>query len=328
MAERSARDILNFLDYKSKFVYFPDLEIRVPETDQKGYMDKITFSFRNEELVVSDLFIAYAAALYQFTTQSVIASTVKVFGKLWPEKRIPKNATQSELYNRIKKMCAMGMLRRYVYELNGQNIVLFSTTTEGNRIIYQLLKLRTDPRAEKDLLPPSEIVSFAAASLICCELLKSDKLIEFRFMPSFSQEKKYTFYAEFVHITEQNLTIVQPIYTKTDRNRYTEAEWLTYQEDKMKALSRYIQVQEENGYEKIQLILVLQDKADFLTVSTWVVNIFPEKLIDNIYFTSEGALKSGSSLSSSLIRISKVVNDGRSRKVSAISSNLTSNFFK
>lgn len=307
MEGRSAREILEFFDYKSKFMYQEGMEITVPESDRRGSMDKISFSFRNEEVVLSDLQIAYVVSLFQFTIPPVIAETIQVIGRMWSEKHIPKEATRDELLNRIKKMCGMGILRRYVYDLNGQNIVLYSSTVEMNKIIHQLLKYKTDGRPEKDILPPIEIISFAAASLIACELLKSESLVRFRFMPSFVYlEERHTFYAEFIHQrTESSYTILQPIFTKVDKKRYTEQEWFEYQKEKIKVLHQYMEYQSKKE-KLVQLIVVLQDKQDFIKVSTWIVNEFPMQWLEHIYFTSEGALKSGESFNQSIIKISKI----------------------
>lgn len=242
--ERSAREILSMLSHKSKFVYTDEMEISVPETDRKNSMDKIAFSFRNEEVVLSDLFIAYAVSLFQFTIPPVIAETIQVFGNLWPDKYIPKNATRDELSNRIKKMCGMGILRRYVFVKDEKNIVLYSATYEINKLIYQLLKYKTDARTEKDILSPVEIVGMAAASLICCELLKSTYLKSFRFMQSFHVEGygRYTFYAEIQHHCQSSYsnTIVEPFFSKIDMKRYTKLEWQEYLNKKLHVLNLYM----------------------------------------------------------------------------------------
>lgn len=325
MEGRSAREILECFDYKSKFIYREGMEITVPESDRKGSMDKITFSFRNEEVVLSDLQIAYVVSLFQFTIPPVIAATIQVLAKTWPEKHIPKETTRDELLNRIKKMCGMGILRRYVYELEKQNIVLYSSTIEINKIIHQLLKYKTDGRPEKDILPPVEIISFAAASMIACELLKSESLVHFRFMPSFVYlEERHTFYAEFTHQwSESRYTILQPVFTKVDKKRYTEQEWFEYQKEKIKVLHQYMEYQSKKE-KLVQLIIVLQDKQDFIKVSTWIVNEFSMEWLEHIYFTSEGALKSGESFNQSLIKISKAsFNEANQEfKASAITINI------
>lgn len=325
MEGRSAREILESFDYKSKFIYQERMEVTVPESDRRGSMDKISFCFRNEEVVLSDLHIAYVVSLFQFTIPPVIAATIQVLGKTWSEKHIPKEATRDELLNRIKKMCGMGILRRYVYDLDGQNIVLYSSTVEINKIIHQLLKYKTDGRSEKDILPPIEIISFAATSLIACELLKSESLVSFRFMPSFVYlEERHTFYAEFIHQrSESSYTILQPVFTKVDKKRYTEKEWFDYQKEKIKVLHQYMEYQSQKE-KLVQLIIVLQDKQDFIKVSTWIVNEFPIKWLEHIYFTSEGALKSGESLNKSMIKISKTSFDEANQefKVNAITINI------
>lgn len=314
--ERSARDILSTFDFKSKFIYKPNMEVYIPETDRKGSMDKISFSFRNEEVVLSDLYIAYAISLYQYTIPPVVANTITILGKLWPEKFVPKNATREELTSRMKKMCGMGMLRRYVYELNEQNIVLYATTVEGNKILHQLLKLRTDARYEKDILPEIDIISMAAASLLCSELLKSNGMKEFRFSPTFMDgEDRHTFYAEFVHETQgSNFTVVQPMFMKVDNRRFTQKEWEEYQKNKLRVLSKYMEYQKMKRSQQVHLILVLQDKEDFILVSSWVVTIFSKEWLDNIYFTSESAIKSTNGLNGSLIKISDCTYDEATKK--------------
>ena len=57
------------------------------------------------------------------------------------------------------------------------------------KVIYQALKLNTDARHEKDILPLLEIVEKAAASLIVCELMKSPYLKEFDFMPVYQDKE-------------------------------------------------------------------------------------------------------------------------------------------
>lgn len=172
MEGRSAREILESFDYKSKFIYQGGMEVTVPDSDRRGSMDKISFCFRNEEVVLSDLHIAYVVSLFQFTIPPVIAATIQVLGKTWSEKHIPKEATRDELL--------------------------------------------------------------------------------------------------------------------------------------------------------VQLIIVLQDKQDFIKVSTWIVNEFPIKWLEHIYVTSEGALKSGESLNKSMIKISKISFDETNQefKVNAITINI------
>lgn len=103
---------------------------------------------------------------------------------LWSQKRVSRYTDRDALHSRIKKMCSMGILRRFVYTKDSNNIVLYSTTLEFCKVIYQALKLNTDARHEKDILPLLEIVK-KAASLITNELMKSPNLKEFDFMPAY-----------------------------------------------------------------------------------------------------------------------------------------------
>ena len=53
-----------------------------------------------------------------------------------------------------------------------------------------------------------------------------------------------------------------------------------------------------------QTIFVVEDKADFKILSTLICNLFPEDMLGQLYFTSEGALRSGGfDLKNSMIRI-------------------------
>ncbi len=102
-------------------------------------------------------------ALYKYTIPKVVSETIQVLGRLWPKKNNPKYIDRDALLSWIKKMCSMGMLRRFVYTKEGNNIVIYSTTPEFCKVIYQALKLNTDAKHEKDILPPLESVEKAAA---------------------------------------------------------------------------------------------------------------------------------------------------------------------
>ena len=129
-------------------------------------MERIATYYHGEQFALSDLYIGYAVSLYRYTIPKVVAATVKVLGRLWPKKNVPKNIDRDALLNRMKKMCGMGMLRRFTYDLNGNKIVLYSTTPEFSKVVYQALKMNTDARPEKDMIPPIEVVERAAASLV------------------------------------------------------------------------------------------------------------------------------------------------------------------
>lgn len=307
---RAAREIVSLMNYKSLFEYQPEMEISVPESDRKNALDKIAFYYRSEEITVSDLFIAYSISLYKFTIPKVVADTVVALGNLWPQKNVPRNISREGLLSRIKKMCSMGMLRRFVYQKDGNNIVLYSTTAEFSKIIYQALKLNTDARHEKDIIPPVEIVERAAASLVSSELMKSPFLSGYNFMPSYydSETGKVTFNAQVQHrINDQEyMTVVEPLFFRVDHKRFTDAEWEGYLCKKVKALKAYLENNEKKG-SKVNLIIVCEDAEDFKKASTMICSTFPEKMLPFVYYTSEGALKSSNyNLKDSMIRVTSV----------------------
>ena len=226
---RAARAIVENFDFEALFEYIPEMELIVPESDRGNSLSKIAFYFRDNDLTLSDLYIGYAVSLYKYTTVKVVHDTLRVLGNLWPKKNIPKNVRQEDLHYRMKKMCQMGMLRRYHFQKNGMNIVLFTTTAEFSKAIYISLKLNTDARPEKDLIPPIEFMMKAAASLVACELMKSIFLQKFDFLASYTNQElgKNMLYCE---ITTQRdgvtfSTIVEPFFTRCDLKRYTEDEW-------------------------------------------------------------------------------------------------------
>lgn len=331
---RAAREIVSLMNYKALFEYEPDMEISVPETDRKNALDKIAYFYRSEEITISDLFIAYAISLYKFTIPKVVADTVVALGNLWPQKNVPRNISREGLLSRIKKMCSMGMLRRYVYQKDGNNIVLYSTTAEFAKVIYQALKLNTDARHEKDIIPPVEIVERAAASLVSSELMKSSFLTGYNFMPSYydNETGKVTFNAQIQHkINDQEyLTVIEPLFFRVDQKRFTAPEWETYLLKKVKALRAYLDSLEKGG-SKVQLIIVCEDAEDFKKASTLICSTFPEKMLPFIYYTSEGALKSSTyNLKDSMIRVTSVKQkeDEPSIKIlSSVTSRLHEEFF-
>lgn len=124
---------------------------------------------------------------------------------------------------RIKKMCGMGILRRFVYQLNGNNIVLYSTIPELLKVIYQVLKMNTGVRPEKGMIPPIEILERVVASQVSSELMGSPHLKAFDFMPDFrDSEGRLTFNAKLIHeINGQNyITIIEPIFSQVDYKRF------------------------------------------------------------------------------------------------------------
>ena len=317
--KRAARTIVENLDYNAIFEYIPEMELVVPETDRGNSLSKIAFYFRDNDLTLSDLYIGYAVSLYKYTTVKVVHDTLRVLGNLWPKKNIPKNVSQDDLHYRMKKMCQMGMLRRYNFQRNGMNIVLFTTTPEFSKAIYVSLKLNTDARPEKDLIAPIEFMMKAAASLVSCELMKSIFLKKFDFLASYTSQElgKNMIYCE---ITTQRdgvdfSTIVEPFFTRCDLKRYTEEEWEKELVKRIKVVLGYMKERYSKKEGMAQTIFVIEDKADFKVLSTLVCNLFPEDILGQIYFTSEGALRSGNfDLKNSMIRIVNTREDPESRR--------------
>lgn len=330
--ERAAREILALMGHKALFEYISEMEINVPDSDKRNALDKIAYYYRSEEIVLSDLYIGYVIALYKFTIPKVVAESIQVLGGLWPQKRVPRYIDRDALLNRIKKMCSMGMLRRFVYTKEGNNIVLYSTTPEFCKVIYQALKLNTDARHEKDILPPLEIVEKAAASIIINELMKSPYLKEFDFMPAYQDKEngKIIFNSCITHeINEKRYrTIVEPIFTRVDLKRFTESEWQKYLRKKVVALKGYLEQLNRDG-NIVQLIIVCEDIEDFKQASMMVCTIFPEHMLPHVYYSSEGAVKSASyDLKNSLIRVTSVKNgQGGTKVLGSVSSQWAYPFF-
>lgn len=308
---RAAREIVAMMGDKALFSYIPGMEIKTMESDSRSSLDKIACYFHEEQFAISDLYIGYAVSLYRYTIPKVVAATIKVFGDLWPQKYIPKSIDRDALRNRMRKMCGMGMLRRVSYELNGKQIVLYSSTPEFAKVMYQSLKVATDSRPEKDMIPPIEILGHAASSLITSELMSSPYLKDFNFMPKYwFHDTLYIFNGKFTHeINGENfITIVEPLFTRIDTKRFTKEEWNSYLQTRVEALKGYVELMEKKQEGKIQLIIVCEDKEDFREASTIICNAFPESYLDSIYFTSEGAMKSGGNLlKQNMIRITSVV---------------------
>lgn len=329
---RAARDIVATMGEKVLFAYIPEMEISVPESDRKNSLDKIACYYHDEQFVLSDLYIGYAVSLYRYTIPKVVAATVKVLGNFWPQKNVPKNIDRDALLSRIKRMCGMGMLRRFVYQLNGNNIVLYSTTPEFSKVIYQSLKMSTDARPEKDMIPPIEVVERAAASLVSSEILKSPYLKAFDFMPDYRDgEGRITFNSKMTHLIdgEKFVTIVEPFFTRVDLKRFTKEEWERYLTRKVYALRAYMeQIAEKEGC-KVQLIVVCEDMDDFRKISTMICNIFPEYMLEKIYYTAEGSLKSVNyNILQSLVRVTSLKTNADSVKLpGSVSSQLAYLFF-
>lgn len=307
---RAAREIVSSMGEKVLFAYLPDMEVTVPETDRKNSLDKIACYYHAEQFALSDLYIGYAISLYRYTIPKVVAATVKVLGDYWPQKNVPKNIDREALLSRMKKMCNMGMLRRFVYQLNGNNIVLYSTTPEFSKVIYQALKMNTDARPEKDMIPPLEIVERAATSLVSSELLKSPYLQMFDFMPDYRDaEGRLTFNAKLTHEIEGQkfVTFVEPLFSRVDVKRFTKDEWEHFLIRKIKGLRACMEQIAEKQAMKAQLIVVCEDVDDFRRASTSICNIFPETMLEQIYYTAEGSLKSANyEIKQSLVRVTSV----------------------
>ncbi len=183
------------------------------------------------------------------------------------------------------------------------------------KVIYQALKLNTDARHEKDILPLLEIVEKAAASLIVCELMKSPYLKEFDFMPVYQDKEngKLIFNSRITHeiAGKRYCTVVEPMFTRVDLKRFTETEWEKHLKKKASALKGYMeQLNREDSI--VQLVIVCEDVEDFKTVST----MFPEDMFPHIYYSSEGAIKSAAyDLKNSMIRVTGIKNGGNGCKV-------------
>ena len=183
------------------------------------------------------------------------------------------------------------------------------------------MKLNTDARHEKDILTPLEIVEKAAASIVTNELMKSPYLKEFDFMPVYQDKEngKIIFNSRITHEINEKIymTIVEPIFTRMDLKRFTESEWHKYLKKKVVALKGYLEQlnKEEN---MVQLIIVCEDIEDFKQASTMICTIFPENMLSQVYYSSEGTVKSANyDLKNSLIRVTSVKNGEDGTKVLA-----------
>ncbi|MDD3361838.1 MAG: hypothetical protein PHW34_09225 [Hespellia sp.] len=329
---RAARDIVASMGDKALFTYIPEMEITVPESDRRNSMDKIACYYHAEQFVLSDLYIGYAISLYRYTIPMVVAATVKVLGNLWPQKNVPKNIDRDALLSRIKRMCGMGMLRRFVYQLNGNNIVLYSTTPEFSKVIYQSLKMSTDARPEKDLIPPIEIIGRAAASLVSSQLLKSPYLKTFDFMPDFRDgEGRIVFNSMLTHVIDEQeyITLIEPLFTRVDIKRFTKEEWNHYLSRKIHGLRGYMEQLAEKKMCRVQLVIVCEDMEDFREISTMICNVFPEQMLEEIYYTAEGSLKSADyNIRQSLVRVTSLKTGQSDIKIpGSVSSQLSYPFF-
>lgn len=332
--KRTAREIVENLDYESVFEYMPEMELTVPESDRGNSMDKIAFHFRGNDLAVSDLYIGYAVSLYKYTIPAVVQDTLKIFGSIWPKKLIPKNINQDELHSRMKKMCQMGLLRRFCFQKNGKNIVLFTTTCEFSKSIYNALNLNTDARPEKDIIPPIEFVMRASASLVACELMKSRYLRKFDFLAAYSNPEigKNMLYCE-INTQKEGIdfaTVVEPFFVRCDEKRFSAEEWERRLVKRVKVIRGYLEERYSKKEGMAQVIFVVEDKGDLKYLSVLVCNLFPDEMLSQIYYTSEGALKSsGYNLKNSMIRITSKREDPESgRKLMGnVSSQMAYDFF-
>lgn len=332
--KRTAKAIVESFAHNTIFEYTPEMELIVPETDRGNSLSKIAFYFRDNDLTLSDLYIGYVVSLYKYTTVKVVYDTLRVLGDFWPKKNIPKNVSQEDLHYRMKKMCQMGMLRRYNYQKNGMNIVLFTTTSEFSKAIYVSLKLNTDARPEKDLIAPIEFMMKVSASLAANELMKSIFLKKFDFLASYTNQElgKNMLYCE---ITTQRdgvdfSTIVEPFFTRCDLKRYTEEEWEKELIKRTKVVLGYMKERYSKKEGMSQTIFVVEDKTDFKVLSTLVCNLFPEDMLGQIYFTSEGALRSGNfDLKNSIIRIvnTREALEGNRKILGSVTSQVQYEFF-
>ena len=228
-------------------------------------------------------------------------------------------------------MCSMGMLRRFKYDLNGNTIVLYSTTPEFSKVIYQALKMNTDARPEKDIIPPLEIMEKAAASLVSSEILKSRDMKRFDFMPDFrDSEGRIMFNSRITCEIDGKMftTIIEPVFTRIDEKRFTKEEWEHYLTRKIHRLKAYMDQIEEKKEERPQLVIVCEDMNDFRKVSTIICNLFPENKLEQIYYTAEGSLKSANyDILQSLIRVTSVKRISGMKLPESVSSQLAYRFF-
>lgn len=333
-SRRTARTIVENLNTDALFEYMPEMELAVPESDRGNSLSKIAFYFRDNDLTLSDLYIGYAVSLYKYTTVRVVHDTLRVLGQFWPKKNIPKNISQDDLHYRMKKMCQMGMLRRYHFQKNGMNIVLFTTTAEFSKAIYVSLKLNTDARPEKDLIAPIEFMMKAAASLAACELMKSIFLKKFDFLASYSDQElgKNMLYCEITTQRDETefSTVIEPFFARCDQKRYTEDEWEKELLKRVKVVLGYMKERYSKKEGMAQVIFVVEDKMDFKILSTLICNMYPESMLNQIYFTSEGALRSGNfDLKNSLIRIvtTRDEPEGKRKMLGSVSSQIAYDFF-
>ena len=215
--------------------------------------------------------------------------------------------------------------------MNGNTIVLYSTTPEFSKVIYQALKMNTDERAEKDIIPPLEIMEKAAASLVSSEILKSRNMKKFDFMPDFRDaEGRSMFNSRITCEVSGKLytTVIEPVFTRIDVKRFTKEEWEHYITRKIHRLKEYMDQIEEKGEEKAQLIIVCEDVDDFRKVSTIICSLFPENRLEQIYYTAEGSLKSADyDIMRSLIRLTSLKRISGMKLPESVSSQLAYQFF-
>lgn len=111
------------------------------------------------------------------------------------------------------------------------------------------------------------------------------------------------------------MTIVEPMFTRVDLKRFTESEWDKHLQKKVSALKGYMEQLNKDG-NIVQAVLVCEDLEDFKKISGMVCTLFPESMLQHIYYSSEGAIKSAAyDLHSSLVRITSVKDGEDGKKV-------------
>ena len=115
-----------------------------------------------------------------------------------------------------------------------------------------------------------------------------------------------------------------------DHKRFTDDEWLNYLNRKVIALKLFMERIAEKESCKIQAVIVCEDAEDFRKIGTIACNVFPEQMMEQIYYTSEGAMKGVNyDIEQSLVRITSMKQAGEiGQKVPAsVSSQLAYKFF-
>ena len=144
-------------------------------------------------------------------------------------------------------------------------------------------------------------------------------------------EGRITFNSKITHLIEGKkfVTIIEPLFTRVDLKRFTKEEWERYLTRKVYALRAYMEQITEKEACKVQLIVVCEDMDDFRKTSTMICNIFPEYMLEKIYYTAEGSLKSVNyNILQSLVRVTSLKTGAESVKLpGSVSSQLAYPFF-